>query len=114
MSDALLLAAAGEPASRTPLVVLLIYMGLLLGLGVMVGFLMVRRYGLGLVGGSLSIPTWLWITTLADLGDSPVGVGIGNIGTVDDTPHAVTTVGMAASLFMLAIATALALAQRHR
>lgn len=86
----------------------------LLGLGVMVGFLMVRRYGLGLVGGSLSIPTWLWITTLADLGDSPVGVGIGNIGTVDDTPHAVTTVGMAASLFMLAIATALALAQRHR
>ena len=35
MSEALLLAAAGEPASRTPLIVLLVYMCLLLGLGVM-------------------------------------------------------------------------------
>ena len=86
----------------------------LLGVGVMVGFLLVRRYGLGLVAGSLSVPTWMWITTLADVGDAPVGVGVGNIGTVDVTPHAVTTVGMVISLFMLAIAATLATVQRNR
>ena len=35
MSESLFLATAGEPASRTPLIVLLVYMCLLLGLGVM-------------------------------------------------------------------------------
>lgn len=86
----------------------------LLGVGVMVGFLLVRRYGLGLVAGSLVVPTWMWLTTLGDIGSRPIGVGIGNIGTVDVTPHAVTTVGMVISLLMLVVAVTLAIAQRPR
>jgi hypothetical protein len=79
-----------------------------------VGFLSVRTYGLGLAGGGLSIATWLWATSLADVGDSPVGVAVGNLGTVDTSPHAVTTVGLALALMMLLVASALAIVDRPR
>jgi hypothetical protein len=79
-----------------------------------VGFLSVRTYGLGFAGGGLSIATWLWATSLADFGDEPVGVAVGNLGTIETTPHAVTTVGLALSLVMLAAASALAIINRPR
>ena len=79
-----------------------------------VGFLSVRTYGLGLAGGGLAIATWLWIASLVDLGDEPVGIAVGNLGTLDTTPHAVTTVGLALSLVMLAAASVLAIVQRPR
>ena len=79
-----------------------------------VGFLSVRTYGLGLAGGGLSIATWLWATTIAGIGDQPVSVAVGNLGTLDTTPHAVTTVGLALSLVMLAVASALAIVNRPR
>jgi len=79
-----------------------------------VGFLSVRTYGLGLAGGGLSIATWLWATSLADFGDNPVGVAVGNLGTVDTAPHAVTTVGLALALAMLVTASVLAIVTRPR
>ncbi len=79
-----------------------------------VGFLSVRTYGLGLAAGGLAIVTWLWATSLAEVGAEPVSVAVGNLGTVDTTPHAVTTVGLALSLAMLAAASALAIVTRPR
>jgi len=79
-----------------------------------IGFLSVRTYGLGLAGGGLSIATWLWATSLIDIGDEPVSVAVGNLGTSDPTPHAVTTVGLALSLVMLVAASALAIVNRPR
>jgi hypothetical protein len=78
------------------------------------GFLSVRTYGLGLAGGGMAIATWLWTTAIADVGDDPVGVAVGNLGTVDTTPHAVTTVGLALSVMMLVVASALAIVTRPR
>ena len=78
------------------------------------GFLSVRTYGLGLAGGGLAIATWLWTTAIADVGDDPVGVAVGNLGTVDTTPHAVTTVGLALSVMMLVVGSALAIVTRPR
>ncbi|WP_040494458.1 hypothetical protein [Ilumatobacter nonamiensis] len=97
--------------SRVFFVGRLVALGLLAFTGV-VGFLSVRTYGLGLVGGGLSIATWLWATSLAEFGDRPVGVAVGNLGTDETVPHAVTSVGLAVSLLMLAVATALATATR--
>ncbi len=86
----------------------------LLGGSVMVGFLLVRRYGLGLAAGGLSIPTFMWLTTLIDLGDAPIGVAVGNLGTSDISPHAVTTVGMVVALSMLLVAGTIAAVRRDR
>jgi len=79
-----------------------------------VGFLSVRTFGLGLAGGGLSVATWLWATSLAEVGDQPVSVAVGNLGTLETTPHAVTTVGLALSLVMLAVAAVLAIVNRPR
>ena len=86
----------------------------LLGGSVMVGFLLVRRYGLGLAAGGLSIPTFMWLTTLVDLGDAPIGIAVGNLGTSDITPHAVTTAGMVVALSMLLVASTIAAVRRDR
>jgi hypothetical protein len=79
-----------------------------------VGFLSVRTYGLGLAAGGLSVATWLWVTSLAEIGDDPVSVAVGNLGTLDTTPHAVTTVGLALSLVMLVVASTMAIIERPR
>lgn len=91
----------------------LVQLALIAATGVL-GFLSVRTYGLGLAAGGLAVSVWLWITTLAGFGDAPVGIGVGNIGTSDTTPHAVTSVGMTATLVMLAVAATLALLGRDR
>ena len=86
----------------------------LIALTGIVGFLSVRTYGLGLAAGGLAVAIWLWVTTLAGLGDGPVGVGIGNLGTFDTTPHAVTTVGLVMSLVLIAVAATMAILNRPR
>ena len=89
----------------------LVQLGLIAFAGV-IGFLSVRTYGLGLVGGGLSIATWLWATSIAEFGEQPVSVAVGNLGTTETIPHAVTSVGLAVSLVMLAVAATLAAATR--
>lgn len=85
-----------------------------------VGFLLVRTYGLGLVGGGISVALWMWLSSLLGLGedllrgDQPLGIAAGNFGARDTTPHGVTTVGMVLTITMLVIASALAIVQYRR
>jgi len=91
----------------------LVQLGLLLVTGV-IGFLSVRTYGLGLAAGGIGVATWMWVTSLAEIGDLPVSVAVGNLGTEETTPHAVTTVGVTASLALLLIAATVATVTRRR
>jgi hypothetical protein len=78
-----------------------------------IGFLLVRWYGVGLAAGSVSVATWMWFSSLAELGDTPIGIAWRNPGATDTTPHAVTTVGMVLTLVILLIA-AIAASVQHR
>ncbi|MEP1124228.1 MAG: hypothetical protein ABJH68_10105 [Ilumatobacter sp.] len=91
----------------------LVQLALIVVTGV-VGFLSVRTYGLGLAAGGLGVATWMWITSLAEVGDLPVSIAVGNVGTLETTPHAVTTVGVTASLALLLIAATVATVTRRR
>jgi hypothetical protein len=92
----------------------------LIAIAGVVGFLLVRTYGLGLVGGGISVACWLWLSSLLGLGedlllgDQPLGIAAGNFGARDTTPHGVTTVGMVLTITMLVIASVLAIVQYRR
>jgi hypothetical protein len=79
-----------------------------------VGMLIVRSYGLGLAAGGISVSVWLWVSSLAEIGSDPVGIAYRNPGATDTIPHAVTTVGMVASLALLLFASALATYRLNR
>lgn len=99
-------AAPGAPSAL--LVGRLAQLGLLAFSGV-VGFLLVRRYGLGLAVGGMTVSVWLVVSALTGLGDDPIGPGYNNPGGdlfgVD--LHAVTVAGSAA-LVLLAVAAIIA------
>lgn len=80
----------------------------LIALAGVAGMLIVRSYGLGLAVGGVSVSVWLWVSSLAEIGTNPVGIADRNPGADNTVPHAVTTVGMVATLALLAIAAALA------
>ncbi|HNJ97429.1 MAG TPA: zinc ribbon domain-containing protein [Ilumatobacteraceae bacterium] len=73
----------------------------LIAVGGIVGFVAGRRWGLGMALGAISVGVWQWITALTESGDFPFGIGGGNYGATDYTPHVITTVGVA--LMLLAI-----------
>ena len=79
-----------------------------------VGMLIVRTYGLGLAVGGVSVATWLWVSSLIELGSRPIGIADRNPGAADTVPHAVTSVGMVATLALLAVAAALAVYRLNR
>lgn len=79
-----------------------------------IGFLVVRAYGLGLAAGGISVTLWLWLSSLLEIGDRPLGVAAGNLGSSDTRPHAVTTVGVALTVVMLVVATTIAIVQNSR
>ncbi|MFK7916926.1 MAG: hypothetical protein AB8G14_02520 [Ilumatobacter sp.] len=91
----------------------LIQLGMIVVTGV-IGFLSVRTYGLGLAAGGLGVAGWMWVSSLAEVGDRPVSVAVGNLGTLETTPHAVTTVGVTASIVLLAVAATMATLSRPR
>jgi hypothetical protein len=93
--------SASEPAAF--LAGRLVQSGLLLYTGV-IGFLLVRRYGLALAIGGFTAPIWLVITTLLRIGASPVGPGYNNPGSDPRNIdlHSATVAGFAA-LAVLAI-----------
>ncbi len=86
----------------------------LIALAGMVGMLLVRSYGLGLAAGATSIALVLWVTSLAETGDQPVGIADRNPGATNTVPHAVTSFGMVATLLMLTIAAVLAIVRLNR
>ena len=69
---------------------------ILLALAGVVGFLQVRRWGLGLAIGGMLPVVWLALTTMLELGDSPVGPADTNPGDAAGDLHAVTVVGITA------------------
>ncbi len=80
----------------------------LIGVTIVFGLLVVRAYGLGLAAGGVSVAFWMWLSSLLDLGTFPLGIAAGNFGAPDNSPHAVTSVGMALTIFMLVVAAVLA------
>jgi hypothetical protein len=70
---------------------LLLIMVILVG-GV-VGFLRASGWGLGFALGTVSVPLWLAITSLFDIGPFPFGIGGGNVGSVGHPPHVAVTFG---------------------
>jgi hypothetical protein len=86
----------------------------LIALAGVAGMLIVRSYGVGLAVGAISVPLWLWIASLGQIGPNPVGIADRNPGADDTVPHAVTTVGMVATLVLLALAAALATYRLNR
>ncbi len=81
--------------------------GLIVLAGV-VGMLIVRSYGIGLAVGGVSVSVWLWVSSYSEIGPRPVGIADRNPGAESTIPHAVTTVGMIASLALLLIAAIMA------
>lgn len=92
----------------------LVQLGLLAYTGV-VGFLLVRSYGLGLVIGGLTVPVWLALSTLFELGESPIGPGVTNPGDTGGVDlHAVTIVGTTALVGLTVVAVIAAVEQAAR
>jgi hypothetical protein len=56
----------------------------------------------------------LWFSSLAELGESPLGIADMNPGADDTKPHAVTSVGMVLTLVMLVVASVAAYVQYRR
>lgn len=87
----------------------LVQIGLLALCGV-VGFLLVRRYGLGLAVGSAVAAGWMVATAATEQTTSPIGLAFANPGsTTDLRPHGVTIVGMALVGFFALVAIVMAL-----
>lgn len=107
-----LVEGVGE-ASALLLVGRLVQLGLFL-IGGVIGFLSVRRWGLGLAIG-VSLPAiWLVVSTLFELTDDPAGLGWQNPGAVDMHVHGVTIIGTSGVLAMLVLGVVGAYDQSHR
>jgi hypothetical protein len=96
-----LIEGPGEPSALL-LAGRLVQLGLFL-IGGVVGFLSVRRWGLGLAVGASLPGLWLVISTLLDITDRPVGLGFRNPGAVDMHVHGVTIIGTSAVLAMIVL-----------
>ena len=91
----------------------LVQLGLLAVCGV-VGFLLVRRFGLGLAVGSAVAAGWMLVTAATDQTASPIGPAYENPGSIDLQPHAVTIVGFALLGFFSLVAIVMALLDAER
>jgi hypothetical protein len=86
----------------------------LLAIAGVIGFLQVRRWGLGVAIGGMLPVVWLAVTALLELGDSPVGPAFANPGDANGDLHAVTVVGMTALVGMAIVAVIAAYDQTVR
>lgn len=79
-----------------------------------VGFLQVRRWGIGVViGGTLPV-TWLAVSVLFDLGLAPIGPAYQNPGETGFDLHGVTIVGLVALVGLVGVAAVAAWDQAIR
>ena len=79
-----------------------------------VGFLLVRTWGLGLAAGAISVGLWMWIGSLGELGDNPIGLAVANLFAPDTIPHGVTSVGAGLTFFLLLVAAIVAASRPTR
>lgn len=68
-----------------------------------------RTYGLDLAAGGICVAAWMWVTSLAGIGDLLASIVVGSLDTSEITPHAVTTVGVIGSLALLLITVTVAI-----
>jgi hypothetical protein len=79
-----------------------------------VGYLCVRRWGLGLaIGGALPI-VWLSVSTLFELTDNPIGPAYRNPGADSADLHGMTIIGVSAVVAMALLAVVAAYDQTTR
>ena len=102
----------GEPPAML-VAMRLVQLGLV-ALGGVIGFLSVRRWGLGVAAGATLPAIWLGVSTLFEIGSSPVGPGFRNPGAADTALHGVTIIGLSATLAMLILAVIAAYDQAAR
>jgi hypothetical protein len=88
----------------------LVVLGVLAVTGV-VGFASRRLWGVGIALGGMCVAGWQWLSSFAQLGDAPAGVGGRNPIAADSVPHVVTTTGFVAAL--LAVIAALIRSRPH-
>ncbi len=100
VSDNWYLDAAPGGAPALMLVARLAQLGLLVMTGV-IGFLLVRRYGLGLAIGGALPALWLAVSTQFEITDNPIGPGFRNPGADDMHLHGVTIIGVSALIAMV-------------
>lgn len=79
-----------------------------IGIGGILGFLSVRRFGLGLIAGALAPPLWMTLTTWIGLGSSPIGPGHRNPGGLTTSVSGLTVTGAVAALALLVVAGVIA------
>jgi hypothetical protein len=91
----------------------MVQLGLLAFCGV-VGFLLVRRYGLGLAVGGAVAAGWMVVTAATERTESPIGPAFRNPPYGELKPHAVTIVGMALLGFFALVAIVMALLDADR
>lgn len=97
-----------------------LHLALLAGCGI-IGFLLVRTAGLGLVLGAVPLTVWMTLSALLEWGSAPIGVGVANPGripalsdpgrTTGIDVHAMTALSTAALALFTAVALSLAVAR---
>jgi hypothetical protein len=102
----------GEPPALL-LMGRLVQLALLLVSGV-VGYLCVRRWGLGLAIGGAAPAVWLGVSTLLDLTGNPAGPAYRNAGSTGSELHGVTIIGVSAIVAMAILALVAAYDQASR
>lgn len=85
----------------------------LIAVGGLLGFLVNRRWGLGMALGSISVGVWMWATAITESGDIPFGIAGGNVGALDTKPHVVTTVGVIVMVVAGVVGLVAAMQQRN-
>jgi hypothetical protein len=86
----------------------------LLLVGGVVGYLSVRRWGLGLAIGAALPIVWLAASTLFGITSNPVGPGYRNPGATNSDLHGVTIIGVSAIVAMAILAVVAAYDQTTR
>lgn len=102
----------GEPPAML-IVMRLVQLGLV-ALGGVVGFLSVRRWGLGVAVGATLPAMWMALSTLFELTDRPIGPGFRNPGATEMDVHAVTIIGVCATAAVAVLAIVAAVDQSTR
>ena len=86
-----------------------------LAIGGIIGFLSVRRFGLGLIAGVITPVVWMALSTWIGLGSAPIGPGHRAPGGASNVVSGLSVVGIVATATVLAIAGAIAWdRQQHR
>ncbi len=94
----------GTSLSESVAAVRLVALALLLLAGV-VGFLNRRMWGLGAVLGAFSVALWIVISREAEVGDTPVALGLGNLFSGEQIVATIAGVAATLVLALLALAT---------